>query len=142
MPNLPRVVLAALAGIIVGSIVNVGLVMIGAIAVPPPDGVDESSVESIRANIGAYSAAQLLPPFIAHAIATVVGAAVATGLNRRRTPGPAIVVGAWFLIGGIAMLVLIPETPAWFAVLDLGVAYLPMAWIGWRLAGGAGMGTV
>lgn len=133
MPNMLRTILAVFVGIVVGGLVNYALVRVGAIAVPPPEGVDVSSIESIRANIGAYSAVQLLPPFFAHAIGTFVGAAVATRLSPRRRLGPALFVGAWFLIGGITMIVFIPETPAWFAVLDLGVAYLPMAWLGWRL---------
>jgi hypothetical protein len=133
MPALLRTILAVFVGIVVGGLVNYALVRVGAAVVPPPEGVDVGNIESIRANIGAYSAAQLLPPFFAHAIGTLVGAAVATRLHARRPLRPALFVGAWFLIGGITMIVFIPETPAWFAVLDLGVAYLPMAWLGWRL---------
>lgn len=133
MPNLLRTILVVLAGIIVGGLVNYALVMVGAAVVPPPEGVDVSDIESIRANIGAYSVTQLLPPFFAHAIGTLAGAALATKLAVRKRLGPALFIGAWFLIGGITMIVSIPETPAWFAVLDLGVAYLPMAWLGWRL---------
>jgi hypothetical protein len=29
---------------------------------------------------------------------------------------------------------MMPATPTWFAVLDLGVAYLPMGWLGARIA--------
>lgn len=36
------------------------------------------------------------------------------------------------MIGGIAAAFMIPA-PAWFVVLDLAVAYLPMAWIGGKL---------
>ena len=133
MPSLLRTILAVIVGLVAGGLVNYGLVLVGAALVPPPEGVDVSNLESIRANIGSYSAIQLLPPFFAHALGTFVGALVATALHPRRSLGAAVFVGAWFLIGGISMIVMIPETPAWFAVLDLGVAYLPMAWLGWRL---------
>ena len=45
----------------------------------------------------------------------------------------AYVVGALFLCGGIANVVMLPA-PLWFEVLDLVTAYLPMAWLGARLA--------
>jgi hypothetical protein len=32
------------------------------------------------------------------------------------------------------MVVLLPETPLWFVALDLVVAYIPMGWLGWKLA--------
>ena len=38
------------------------------------------------------------------------------------------------MLGGIAAVRMMPSTPAWFAALDLGVAYLPMGWLGARLA--------
>ena len=50
-----------------------------------------------------------------------------------RTCGPAWVVGAFFLIGGIAAVAMLPS-PLWFTVVDLVFAYLPMAWLGYRLA--------
>ena len=46
----------------------------------------------------------------------------------------ALFVGAFFLIGGIAMTQVI-AAPGWFVALDLIMAYLPMAWLGGRLAG-------
>ena len=41
--------------------------------------------------------------------------------------------GATFLIGGIAAVAMLPS-PLWFTGLDLVFAYLPMAWLGYRLA--------
>jgi hypothetical protein len=32
------------------------------------------------------------------------------------------------------MVVMLPNTPAWFAALDLIGAYVPMAWLGTRIA--------
>jgi len=57
----------------------------------------------------------------------------------RREPEVALawVVGALGLAGGIAAARMIPA-PTWFVVLDLVVAYLPMAWLGGLLAAGGG----
>jgi hypothetical protein len=45
-----------------------------------------------------------------------------------------MVVGLLFLIGGATMAFSLPEAVA-FNVIDLAVAYLPMAWLGYRLSG-------
>lgn len=46
-----------------------------------------------------------------------------------------MVIGGLFLLGGIAMIFVLPS-PTWYTMLDLVGAYIPMAWIGWKLAGG------
>lgn len=45
----------------------------------------------------------------------------------------AYVIGGFFLPGGITAANMIPA-PLWFLVLDLGVAYIPMAWLACWLA--------
>lgn len=133
-PGLSRRLLAVLAGLFLGSIANMGVIVVGARLLPPPPGVDPNDVESINAHIGEYSLAQLLVPFVAHALGTFVGAWVAARLARPAWKWMAAGIGAAFLVGGILAVRMIPATPTWFAVLDLGFAYLPMAWLGARLA--------
>ncbi|MBT8301193.1 MAG: hypothetical protein KJO63_07680, partial [Maribacter sp.] len=43
-------------------------------------------------------------------------------------------IGGLFLLGGIMVNYMIPG-PTWFAVTDIVCAYLPMAWLGGKLAG-------
>lgn len=43
-------------------------------------------------------------------------------------------IGVVFLVGGIVAAAVI-QAPTWFIVADLALAYLPMGWIGGRLAG-------
>jgi hypothetical protein len=40
-----------------------------------------------------------------------------------------------FLLGGIMMAFSVGG-PTWFIILDLTIAYLPMAWLGYRLGKG------
>ena len=42
-----RIIAAVLVGVIVGSVVNMGLVMLGGSVVPAPDGVDVTDPDSI-----------------------------------------------------------------------------------------------
>lgn len=38
-----------------------------------------------------------------------------------------------FLYGGISMVSQVPS-PMWFTVLDLGLAYIPMAWLATKMS--------
>lgn len=129
-----RNALALVAGIVAGSIVNMGLIHAGSALFPPPAGVDVNSVESINAHIKDYSVVQLLMPFIAHALGTLAGAFVAARLCANRPWAWALIVAIFFLSGGIMAVRMIPAAPLWFDALDLVVAYLPMAWLGMRFA--------
>jgi hypothetical protein len=42
-------------------------------------------------------------------------------------------IGFAFLAGGVMMVMILPETPLWFIFSDLILAYLPMAYLGYRL---------
>ena len=70
-----------------------------------------------------------------HALGSLVGGLVAALIAATRKMTFALVIGLVHLVGGIAAAVLIPA-PAWFIVLDLVVAYVPMAWVGGKLGGG------
>lgn len=130
MNPIVRNVLAVIAGILIGGFVNGMLVTFGASLYPPPEGVDPNNIESIKANLDKYSTGQLLVPFWAHAIGTLVGAfitALIATVNRKIVL--ALLIGAFFLLGGITMVAMVGG-PTWFIVLDLLIAYLPMAFLG------------
>ncbi|MCB0795910.1 MAG: hypothetical protein KDB88_14340 [Flavobacteriales bacterium] len=129
-----RNILAVVAGILAGWTVNMGLIILTAKLLPPLPGVDVNDINSINAHIGEYSVIQLLMPFLAHALGTLVAAFVAAKLAATRKMAFAYGLGAFFLLGGIMAVRMIPNAPLWFDVLDLVVAYLPMAWLGGRLA--------
>ncbi|MFZ1657551.1 MAG: hypothetical protein WAT61_01930 [Flavobacteriales bacterium] len=129
-----RNILAVIVGIVVGGIVNMGLIILGGKFLPPPAGVDVNDIASINAHIREYSVLQLLAPFIAHAAGLLVGAFLTAKLAATRHLAMAMVIGAVFLLGGIMAVTMVPNAPVWFSALDLVVAYLPMAWLGHRLA--------
>jgi len=76
-----------------------------------------------------YGPEHFVTPFLAHALGTLVGALVAYLVAANHRSKFAYVIGALFLAGGISVTFLIPA-PAWFIILDLVVAYIPMAWVG------------
>ncbi len=128
MSPLLRNTFAVLAGIVIGSVVNMGLITIGPSLIPPPAGVDTSSAEGLRAGIHLFEFKHFLTPFLAHALGTFAGALVAYLIATTRRAQKAYLVGGVFLLGGIAASLVIPA-PAWFIATDLIVAYLPMAWL-------------
>ena len=127
-------ILAVLAGIIIGGIVNMGIIMISGYVIPPPEGVDMTTAEGIKAAVDAdvLQSKHYIMPFLAHALGVLVGAVVATLLGASHKFRLAMVIGVFFLIGGIMAANMIPA-PTWFIVLDLVMAYIPMAWLGYKL---------
>lgn len=125
--------LAILAGAIVGSIVNMGLIMISGSIIPPPEGTDVTTMEGLKASMHLMQPKHFLFPFLAHALGTLVGAFVAAKIASTKQIAVALIIGVFFLVGGIANIVMLPS-PLWFTLTDLIFAYLPMAYIGGRLA--------
>lgn len=133
MPRSLRVVLAVVAGLLFGSLVNMALVMLSGKVIPPPAGADVTTIEGLTASLHLFEPKHFVFPFLAHALGTLVGALVAGLLAPGRSRVPAFVVGGLFLLGGITNAFLLPA-PAWFIAVDLLLAYLPAAWLGQWLA--------
>lgn len=129
-----RNIVGLLGGLVLGGLVNMGLIMLGPSIIPPPPGVDVTNSESIAASIHLFEAKHFIVPFVAHAFGTLVGAMAAFFIAASYRPHIAYLVGAVFLVGGIWASTIIPA-PTWFIGVDLVLAYLPMAWIGAKLAG-------
>lgn len=122
-------ILAVIGGWLIGSFVNMGLVELGPMVIPVPDGVDMTTPEGIQAAMTALETKHFIFPFLAHALGTFVGALIAYKFAATRNYLMAMIIGAVFLAGGLGMMYLVPNQPSWFLYLDLLVAYLPMAWI-------------
>ncbi len=122
-------ILALVAGILVGSIVNMGLVALGGILIAPPEGADVSTMEGLKESMHLFEIKHFIFPFLGHALGTLSGAVIAALLAASHKIKFALGVGLWFLVGGIFMVNMVGG-PLWFNTLDLLVAYIPMAWIG------------
>lgn len=127
-------ILAVLVGIVIGGAINMGIIMISGSIIPPPEGADVTTMEGVKASIHLFKPINFLMPFLAHAIGTFAGAAIAAYLAASHKFYLALGIGAWFLLGGIMAASQIPS-PMWFNVVDLCLAYIPMAYLGgkWML---------
>lgn len=127
-----RTILGVLVGAFVGSMVNGFLINISGHVIPPPAGVDTQTTEGLKAGIHLFEPKHFLFPFLAHALGTLVGAIIAALISREQKARAAYIVGTLFLIGGIVMVFMVPA-PVWFCVVDLLLAYIPMAYLSFKI---------
>jgi hypothetical protein len=125
-------ILILVGALVVGSIVNIGIIMLSGSIIPPPAGVDPNDMESIKANIHLYEAKHFIFPFLAHALGTLVAAMIVAKYAVVKKQFWVGLVGGLFMAGGITAATSIPA-PTWFVITDLVFAYLPMAWLGYKL---------
>ena len=128
-----RNIIGFIVGYVVGSIVNFALIMAGLALMPA--GTDFSTPEGIAAAMAQMGAINYAVVFLAHALGAFVGALVAGLIAASYRLPLALVIGVLFLFGGIYMAATV-DAPLWFEALDLILAYIPMAWLGWRVSGG------
>lgn len=131
-----RNILAVIAGIVIGGLVNSVLVMLGPSVFPTPAGVDVNNIDSLRASMHLFEPKHFVMPFLAHALGTFVGAFIAYKFSVTHRPVWAYGIGVLFLCGGIAAALMLPA-PMWFEALDLTAAYMPMAWLAVQMGGPA-----
>jgi len=122
-----------IAGLILGSLVNLFLVNIGPYVIPLPEGADVSTMEGFRESMPLFTPANFVFPFLGHALGTLAGAFLAAKIASSHQMKFAIGVGFAFLLGGISAVNMIGG-PLWFIILDLVFAYIPMGIIGGLLA--------
>ena len=133
MNPIVRNVLAVIAGWLAGSIINMGLVTVGH-SVMPIEGVNPNDYEALAAVMAeGLESKYFIFPFIAHALGTLAGALVAGMIAANHKMTFAIAIGGLFLVGGIMVSFVIPA-PTWFVATDLIIAYIPMAFIGGKIA--------
>ncbi len=123
---------AVLLALLAGSVLNGALLVLGTKLIPPPEGVNIMDADSLAAGIGLFEPYHFISPFVAHAMGTFLGAIVAVILAVGRPTWPAWVIGGLFFVGGVVNAFLIPA-PTWFIVVDLALAYFPMAWLAIRI---------
>ncbi|MEI6695667.1 MAG: hypothetical protein WCO13_06340 [Bacteroidota bacterium] len=120
--------LSVVGGIIAGSALNMGIIMISSSIIPPPSGADLTTMEGLKTSMHLLQPQHFIMPFLAHALGSFVGALLTaifvTNFKMRYSLG----IGVWFLIGGITNILILPS-PLWFTITDLAFAYIPMAYL-------------
>ncbi|MFI4875108.1 MAG: hypothetical protein ACIALR_07215 [Blastopirellula sp. JB062] len=135
MPNAKSlfwILIGIVAGVLVGSIVNLMIVMTSFLFYVPPDDLDWNDQAAVAQFIGALPVGAFLFALAAHAAHSFVAGWVAAAIARPYRFTAAVIVGGLTLVGGILNLNQIPH-PNWFGYVDLSL-YLPLAIAGACLA--------
>ena len=112
--------------IVIGMVVNMGLIIGGGIIVPTTETVDPMNAIN-------WDFKYFIFPFLAHSIGTLSGAFIVSKLSRNFHIIMPLIVGLYFLSGGLYMVTILPA-PTWFVLLDIILCYIPMALIGWKIS--------
>jgi hypothetical protein len=124
-------IFSVIFGLIVGGIVNMSILEFMMKIIPPPSGFDLNSPEGLEKAMPFFEPIHFLAPFLAHAIGTLIGALIVGFLTKKLHLS--LTVGVVFLIGGISMVFSAPS-PLWFNIIDLFLAYIPMAYLGFIIS--------
>ena len=125
-------ILAVVISLLIGGIVNISIIMVSGSVIPPPDGANLNTMEGLQSAMPLMEPKHFLMPFLAHAIGTLVGAILAASMAVNHKMRFAIIIGICFLVAGIMNVFMLPS-PVWFTIVDLGFAYIPMAYLGGRI---------
>lgn len=128
-----RKVFRVIAAIITGGILNMLIIMLSSKIIPPPEGANLKTMEGLKEAMHLMKPIHFLMPFLAHALGTFLAAFLIVKWVDKHHQKYAIGVGIWFLIGGALNVLMLPS-PFWFTVTDLTLAYIPMAYMGYKLA--------
>jgi len=101
-------ILACVAGIVIGSLVNMALISVSGKIIPLPQGVDNKTTEGLAAGIHLFEPQHFIFPFLAHALGTFAGAFAATKLSSPQNIYGPLIIGFLFLTGGITMVLQLP----------------------------------
>ena len=126
MKQILKNIVIVILGIIVGMIVNIGLIILGGTIFPPSENFEPMNAMN-------WDFKYFIFPFLAHSIGTLTGALIVSKLSNKSSIILPLIVGLYFLLGGIYMITILPA-PMWFVLLDVILGYIPMALLGWKLA--------
>jgi hypothetical protein len=101
MPLILRNIFAVIAGVVVGSVVNMAIITVGPELIPVPDGVDLSEMEHFAENLKLLKPANFIAPWLAHALGAMVGAFIAAKVAASHKMIFALGISVFFLLGGI-----------------------------------------
>lgn len=125
-------VLAIIIGWLGGSVINMGLIQTGHKLIPI-EGIDPDDMMALATIMPTLELEYFIFPFLAHALGTLAGAAIAGLIATNHKMKFSLGIGSLFLLGGIMVNYMLPG-PTWFAATDIVIAYIPMAWLGGKIA--------
>lgn len=128
--NIVKNVLAVILGTIIMMVLNMVILTIGmSLGVPDFSQTDLSTLAGTDLLFFAL-------PFLAHSIPTFVGPYLGVKIAASNKFLIAMIITSFHLMGGIYMAFFCVEivAPTWYDLTDVLLAYVPMGYLGWKLA--------
>lgn len=127
-----RKILAVVIGMLVGAMVVALIDMLGHTVYPFPEGLDMDDSAAVAAYLAGAPLGAMLFVVLAWVMGSFVAGAVATLICNDGKSVYALICGVLLLIAGITTLLMIAH-PTWMWIVS-AFAYIPPAWLGYRLA--------
>ena len=126
-----RRILPILLGIVVGTVMILGIEALSGRIYPPPPGFDFHDPEAQKRLVAAMPMGAFLLLLGGWLLGTFAGSWLAARLDDQARLRPAILVGAFFMAGSALNFIAIPH-PHWFVALSL-LCFVPIAYAGGKL---------
>ncbi len=133
MNNTVKNILIVIGGLVVGNVAIMAVMYLGNTIIDWPVGVDPNNMESIKSNLHLFQPYHFIFPFLSHAIGALSASYCVAKLATSHQFRLSMIVGSIFLVAGI-MNIFMLKHPFWFIPVDLILAYIPMAFLGYKLA--------
>lgn len=117
---------AVLAGMVVGGVANMAVILVSWAIWPMPEGMDMNDPEALQAYIATLPVAALLMAVLAHLLQAFLGGWVAARISADRPRVVAMIIGVLSMLGGILNMINL-QGPGWmWGEVPL---YLVVAWL-------------
>ncbi|MFM6933838.1 MAG: hypothetical protein ACKOXP_00195 [Flavobacteriales bacterium] len=131
--NIFKRTLIIFVSIFSGAMLNSTIIQLSNKIITPPKGFDLKTLEGLQAAMPQMEPKHFLFPFLAHALGTLLSAVMIARFLRSQQLIFSMMAGILFLMGGVSMVIMLPNTPIWFVLVDLIGAYIPMAYLGYKI---------
>lgn len=121
-----------LVALILGAVFNSLILNVGMTIIPPPEGFDMNNPSELAKAMKVMEVKHFLFPFLAHALGTLLGVIFFTYFSKSNKLFFPILIAGLFFAGGLYMVLILPS-PMWFNLVDLVLAYFPMAVLGYKI---------
>lgn len=131
--NIFKRTLIIFVSIFSGAMLNSTIIQLSNKIIAPPKGFDLKTLEGLQAAMTHMEPKHFLFPFLAHALGTLLSTVMIARFLRSQQLIFSMMAGILFLMGGVSMVIMLPNTPIWFVLVDLIGAYIPMAYVGYKI---------
>ena len=131
--NIFKRTLIIFVSIFSGAMLNSTIIQLSNKIIAPPKGFDLKTLEGLQAAMPHMEPKHFLFPFLAHALGTLLSAVMIARFLRSQQLIFSMMAGILFLMGGVSMVIMLPNTPIWFVLVDIIGAYIPMAYLGYKI---------